>query len=428
MKRTVYIYTKEITNRLTYTCNVIFKRVLACEYKIIREIPSTIEDHSILINYSDQETSRGIRIMPFGLLEQNKVEKQDIKHGNYLGTPTIFHSAEGDIPFDLFSAVFYMLSRYEEYLPFSGDEHGRFPATESIAFKNDFHTVPIVELWIKQLAEALGYPFEPKHQQALVTIDIDAAYQYKHKGLVKIVGGLVKAFVMFDLPEIAERIKVLLGTKSDAFDTYQYLREIENKTNSLILYFLLMSNKNKLDTAFPIENKAFIELIRGLAAQSDLGLHPSYRSNTSYLLKEKEQDALEKLSKKKIDRSRQHFLKLRFPDTYKELMFTGIMHDYSMGWHDRIGFRAGISRSFPFYDIYKEQETEFMIYPFMAMDRTLKDYMKLTPEIAQQEITTLKKQVDEVGGRFIMIWHNESVSNEGEWKGWREVFEHAYLN
>jgi hypothetical protein len=44
----------------------------------------------------------------------------------------------GDLPFDPLAATFYLVSRYEEYLPFIPDEHGRFPAKQSFAFSNGF--------------------------------------------------------------------------------------------------------------------------------------------------------------------------------------------------------------------------------------------------------------------------------------------------
>jgi len=32
-------------------------------------------------------------------------------------------------------------------------------------------------------------------------------------------------------------------------------------------------------------------------------------------------------------------------------------------------------------------------------------------------------EVKKVGGTFVSIWHNETVNDLGEWKGYRDVFE-----
>ena len=54
-------------------------------------------------------------------------------------------------PFDIFGASFFMLSRYEEYLPHIKDEYGRFEAKESLAFKYGFLEIPIVDKWVQIL-------------------------------------------------------------------------------------------------------------------------------------------------------------------------------------------------------------------------------------------------------------------------------------
>jgi hypothetical protein len=103
----------------------------------------------------------------------------------------------------------------------------------------------------------------------------------------------------------------------------------------------------------------------------------------------------------------------------------GIREDYTLGWSSQTGFRAGISRPFNFYDLVAEHETHLKLVPFAAMDRTLKDYMNLTPN---QSILELKQLIDitkSVGGEFVMVWHNDSLSEKGEWKGWKTIFEQA---
>ena len=69
-------------------------------------------------------------------------------------------------------------------------------------------------------------------------------------------------------------------------------------------------------------------------------------------------------------------------------------------------------------------ETPLMVYPFAVMDATLKYYMQMKPEESLQHIDDLVRQVKAVNGTFISLWHNETLSDEGLWAGWRKVYEH----
>jgi hypothetical protein len=70
-----------------------------------------------------------------------------------------------------------------------------------------------------------------------------------------------------------------------------------------------------------------------------------------------------------------------------------------------------------------EQTTNLLVFPFQTMDGTLRNYLKLSPEEAFKETEMLMKEVKKVGGTFVSIWHNETVNDWGEWKGYRDVFE-----
>jgi hypothetical protein len=156
-----------------------------------------------------------------------------------------------------------------------------------------------------------------------------------------------------------------------------------------------------------------------------VGLHPSYLSFDKPGELEKEYLTLCTVFTNKIKKSRQHFLRLKLPETYRGLIKLGICEEYSMGWNSQVGFRAGISRAFPFYDLQAGKETHLMVFPFVAMDRTLKDYLKLSSDIALEELKNLTDLTKKAGGTFSMLWHNDSLSDYEEWKGWRTVFEQA---
>ena len=138
--------------------------------------------------------------------------------------------------------------------------------------------------------------------------------------------------------------------------------------------------------------------------------------------------SLQAITQQRIDRSRQHFLKLHLPYTYLKLIKAGINHDYSMGYASQVGFKAGTCTPFFWYDLQLEKQSHLTIYPFAVMDVTLQQYLNLKPNQAIAKIDQLMASVKLVDGTFYSLWHNESVSETGRWKGWKVVYEEMLKN
>ncbi len=416
------IYSSQVSTRLEYTLNVIFNIVLKVEYTLT-DNPDDLNEKDTFINYSERELKGGFQVYPDGILFEEDIIKKEIKSGVYQDLPVLFFYEPGDLPYDIFSAVFYMVSRYEEYLPFQGDKYGRFIAENSIALREGFHHLPIVELWIKQLSSLLKIEYPTDKYRQLLTIDIDNAWTYKNKPLLKTWGGILLKGLQFNFKEISKRLKVLNGKLKDPGDNFNYLESIQEKLKLPIQYFILVGRNRKYDNALSIDNTKYRALLKKLHAKNRLGLHPSFQSNKNFKILHKEYLKLSAIHKQEITRSRQHYLILNFPQTYENLMRLSVREDYSLGWSDKIGFRAGISRPHPFFNLKENKQTHLLLIPFNAMDRTLKDYMGLTPEDAIAQLKQMVDVVKEVGGQFTMLWHNDSLSDMGEWLGWKDVFE-----
>jgi hypothetical protein len=128
--------------------------------------------------------------------------------------------------------------------------------------------------------------------------------------------------------------------------------------------------------------------------------------------------------RKDVTRSRQHFLRMSFPITYRHLLELEIEHDYSMGFSTHSGFRAGICTPFRFYDLEQEIETPLVVHPFPFMDGTYIYGQRMDPEEAMEEIETYIRTYRKYGGEFIPVWHNRIFSEkDSEWRGWNQVFE-----
>ena len=365
------------------------------------------------------------------LLNSKGFEPIEVPHQNS-GSETILFPAETsestEWDFDLFAAIFYLVSRYEEYKGFTPDAHHRFPPEASILNKTKSFEFPLVNSWVQKLKKDLILKFpdlifdEPKFR-FISTIDIDSTFQYKEKGFLWSVSGFLKDFFRGNFAEVSNRFKTLTGFKKDTFDVFGDIKAIHKINNTEVIYFWLLANYSKFDKNISWNNKNQSDVIKKLSKDYEIGIHPSYQSNSKFDLVEVEMNRLEKITGQKPKLSRQHFLIHQFPFTYSNLIKNGIEQDYTLGYTSQYGFRAGIASPFYFYDLEKDETTNLLLYPFCSMDITPLHYYKLTPEQAIEKNRELLKKVIQVNGTFISLWHNESLSGKLRWKGdWKKVY------
>ena len=221
---------------------------------------------------------------------------------------------------------------------------------------------------------------------------------------------------------IKKRIDVLLGNQKDPYDTYNYQLNIIKKYKLDCFYFILLGNYGLNDKNVLVTSRKFKLLIKHLADYAKIGLHPSFNSNSNYNLLKTEQERLLEITKTAVNHSRQHFLQLSFPSTYRNLIDLDIFNDYTMGYAELPGFRASICNPYYFYDLELEKQTPLRIHPFAIMDATYRYYLKVSPEESLNSMKNIINQVKNVNGTLITVWHNETWSDYKEWKGWKLLF------
>ncbi len=425
------VYSPKPSFRLNYILNLLFKELLGINYSITQLKDEFILYQGPKLCYSTEPINNAAFIASCGLLFESGIREQNIavykKNNNqvYLYKTNHFQSL---LPFDIFAASFYLVSRYEEYLPHIRDKYDRFEADSSIAFQHNFLQIPIVNSWLEELKEKLvelfpALSFSEKKYSYTSTIDIDNAYAFKQKGVMRTLGGYAKALLHFHWKDMTERTKVLLGKLHDPYDTYGEQLRLQQEYNLKVIYFFLLGDYGVNDKNLPSNNSDFQSLIKHLADYAVVGIHPSYGSNNNSDQVKKEINRLSAIVHTDIKKSRQHFLKIHFPETYKSLIENGITSDYSMGYASQTGFRAGICHSFNWYDLESESETNLRIHPFAVMDATFRYYLKVKPEEVPAIVEPLVQEVKKAKGEFISIWHNETISNWRDWENWQKVYE-----
>ena len=425
------VYTPQITNRIAFIMDVIFNDHLRIAYRLTESIDE-FQQATIKIAYATQPVSidNNVFIRQHPLLLENHISQQTIDFGLFEEEPVFFQSSHSQsfIPFDIFALSFYLLSRYEEYLPHRKDEYGRFPATESIACKSGFLQKPLVDILVLKFAKKLKAVFpEINHELPkptyLATYDIDNAFAYKYKGFIRMTGGLIKQLLRFDINEVKNRMAVLCGMKQDPFDTYQYIETIRQKYNLNNYFFILFSGISTYDRGLNPKNKCFQEIIRQLQTTGKIGCHPSFASSFSTKKMTDEINSLAVITGEKIRFSRSHYLLLNFPATYQQFISNGIEIDFTLGYPELPGFRASTCKAFHFFDLSSNEKTSLRLVPFMYMDETFQHYMQLNPDEAFIWIKRLMYMVKAAHGTFVSLWHNENFEKTGE--DWKELYERS---
>lgn len=422
------VYTHKVTPRLTYTFKHFFTRILQIPIQFTTKVEEFVAHNGLKLTYAKQPLGNEFFIRSNGLLFEQGINDINVIMGKWDDVDCFFQSRQtATLPFDVFAATFYLITRYEEYLPHVKDKYERFPAEESLAFKANFLEKPLIDIWAYKFKLLLKEKF-PSHQfinrkfEYISTIDVDIAYCYKRKGVLRTIGGLLNDLSKFRLLDIWLRILVLLGFRRDPFDTFDLLLDFQKQYGIKTIFFFLVGHYTTYDKNISSGNTNYKSLIKSVADYADVGLHPSYFTMKNEGLMKKEKLRLENILNRPALKSRQHFLRLDMPETYQNMVNLEIHEDYTMGYAAHYGFRASTCTPFYFYDLDYEIQTPLKVYPFAVMDGTLRDYLDLSNKRAFEVIIKLATEVRKVDGTFITIFHNETLSNRGRWRRWKKLY------
>ncbi|MGG9971067.1 polysaccharide deacetylase family protein [Ferruginibacter sp. SUN002] len=419
----VLVYSHNTSVRLSYICSFIFKELMGVDFSVTTHITSFKEHNGPKINYSSKQiTGDEIFVRAGNLLYEKGIKEQTIECFEINNYKAFYKTTDSDFPFDIFAASFYLLSRYEEYLPYKKDMYGRYAHENSLAYKENFLHLPLINIWLKDFAETIQKKYSIFNIQYpafnfLPTYDIDIAYSYKGKGFIRSAGGFLRS------PSL-ERLQVLLGTKKDPFDTYDWLDSLHERYQLYPIYFFLLAQKNGIYDKNILPNTDIMKaLIKRLTNKYVFGIHPSWQSGDDAYSLQKEKHLLRELSESRITKSRQHYIRFHLPETYRKLIADDITDEYSMGYGSINGFRASVASSFYWYDLLHEEQTTLRIHPFCFMEANSFYEQKLSPEQAFDELMHYYKICKEANGTLITIFHNHMIGSDKLFEGWGKMYE-----
>ena len=413
----VLVLVDDISARIQYTFDFIFK-MRGVEYILVESIDTFNDFQGAKLNYSKQKCSDGISFTPSGLLNETGIWNGNLDKVKIESVDCLSFNGNKD----LVASVFYVLTRMEEYNCFSYDDHDRFPFSHSILKKYEWVEQAVCDRWASYIiVDLLKVEVVKSKVEIIPTFDIDNTYAFKLKSGKRRALSKLKDVVKLDAKRITKRKSVENGEK-DPYDTFDKIIEVGKQFSGVKVFWLTASEGSK-DRNVPIGNIQHRKLIKRVAQSVEVNIHPSYGSflNASQVMSER--DGLESITGSSIVRSRQHFLRFQLPKSYRDLIDAGIRNDYSMGFAENVGFRSGTARAHNWFDLERNEVTELTLHPFAYMDGTLLEYMSLTPEESKLRIQKLYAEIQNFGGDFIFLWHNETIGEYGKWKGWSQVLD-----
>ena len=429
----ILIYTDYITARVTYTMDLVFKTVINTSFELTTS--KEVFNNSKLSKIAYTKVNEGFDVF---IKSDTLLFETDIKinlptaENSFVDYPKFYKSNTNDfLGYDIFAMVFYFATRYEEYLNAELDEHQRFKAENSLAHNYNCLQIPFLNLAIAQFADLLKqkFPnlyFKKREFSFLSTIDIDNAFAFANKGFQRNVGGLLKDLASLKFKQVASRIISNLDEEKDPYNTFQLINSLSKETQTALYYFILIGDYSAYDKNPSFKSRGFKKLLRTLSNENSIGLHPSYESFNHPEKIEIEKKRLEDIIEKKVTSARCHFLRIKFPDTYRQFINVGITDDYTMIYASQSGYRTGLCIPYNWFDLEKNESTNLTIHPSTIMEGTLRDYNKYSPEKATEVISQLLDQSKKQGGEFISVWHNDSFVPSQ--KNWIEVYKKLLIN
>jgi hypothetical protein len=420
------VYSHKITPRLKYTFKHLGTRILGIPVGFTTSVEEFIAHDGLKMSYTRQPLGNEIFVRSHELIFNQGLSDVDINIQEWDQTIGFFPTNEkSSLPYDIFAASFYLLSRFEEYLPHVKDEYGRFTASESLAFKSGFLKQPVVDIWAYKLKTVLeahytGFEFPKKTYSIQPIIDVPMAYYFKQKGLLRSIGGILNDLIRFNFKQFSQRFLVLFGFKRDPYDTFKWIINKQKQTSFKFKVFFLIGDYSTYDKNINVNKKKFVSLIKSISDYCNVGLKVSYFAIDDMNILKMEKKKMESIVNYELEISRNSFSKINLPECYRNLIELEIKEDFTMGYLKELGFRAGTCTPFLFYDLDYEIQTPLLINSFHCIDYALLKKQSFLDK--KEELQRLIYEVQKVNGTFTPVFHNYTFNDSERWKGFRDLF------
>lgn len=425
------VYTTKITPRLTYVFKHICTRILQVPVKFTTAVDEFIVHDKLKLSYAKKALGNELHIKSAEVLFEQGITDMEIKVKPWDDTMCFFATGSSCVlPFDIFAAAFVLLSRYEEFLPHVKDHEGRFPASESLGFQYGFLDQPVIDLWAfkfkKILADAFpDYSWKERAFTLEPIIDVEQAYELYQIGIMREIGGVFRDVFQLKFKRLLLRLQVNLGFRKDPYDTFSWLINVQKNAVHPFIYFFQVGDYSTFTRNLRYNKREFRELIKMMGDYAQIGVLFSREALDSGEQMKKEKNRIAGITNKPLNAVRCTSHMGTLTDNYREMIQQEAENDYSMGYPDLLGFRAGTCTPFLYYDLDYESPTPLLIHPICAQSGVFEQHSLQEKELNTALDTFFRMQdyTKQVNGTFIFSFKNKSFTGNGEDEGqWKHFF------
>jgi hypothetical protein len=342
---------------------------------------------------------------------------------------------------DIFGSAFFMLTRYEEVVKSDKDEHERFPARASLAYREGFLMRPIINEYVEILwwsMKKLWPNLERRKRSYRVCLSHDVDWPLSVAGnnplrVLKAAAGdaLKRKDVALSMHKLVSLAKVCMGNiDADVNNTFNFIMDTsERKGLRSAFYFITDHTGGEIDGTYRLEDPWIGKLMKKIYRRGhEIGLHASYNSFRSSNQVKKEFERLISVAEKEgiyqdVWGGRQHYLRGEAPTTWQAWADAGLDYDSTLTFADHVGFRCGICYEYPVFNLLKGVALKLRERPLIIMEGTMfgKQYMGLSYKQAFSLLQKLAETCKMFDGDFTLLWHNSSLVSKEEAEFYRDV-------
>lgn len=333
------------------------------------------------------------------------------------------------IGYDILSLAYWMLNRVEEIGRADLDNHGRFPATASHAYRHGYLERPIVDEWFHVLGQAMQQVWPGitlrQHQFSMkVSHDVDfpSLYAFRPWGTVlrMMLGHWLKrrdlhAFMQAPYVKQASRSQI---DPADPFNTFDWIMDQSERSGLVSSFYFICGHTDPHDADYQPEDPRIRRLMRHIHGRGHkIGLHPSYGTYKRPELLRQEANRLRRIAQEEgIEQDewggRMHYLRWEQPTTLQAWSDAGMNYDSTLGYADRPGFRCGTCFEYPAFNPATQQALPLRVRPLVMMECSVIEdvYLGLgTGQAALDKAQGLQNTCKSMSGCFTLLWHNSDL-------------------
>lgn len=421
------VYTQKLTPRIDYIFKQICVNMLGMEISFTSEIEKFIAHNKPKISYAKFPLGSELFFESTDLLFEREIESPSIEVSKWGNTQGFFPTSEKSaLPYDVFAASFYLITRYEEYLPYISDVDGSFPVHQSLAYENDFLQQPIIDIWAEIFLNTLlkVFPdlrYKKSTYRVNTLIEAKQPFAYANQEFVNTVVGYIKEIGQWKINEAVTRSQTLLGLKPDPYDTFSWVIQNTKMAEKQLIVFFMLGDTDVILERQNTNSPKFRQRVKFIGDYEELGLIFSNAAINDHQIMKEEKSRMEAISHRPVRCSMFVDNALKLPDAYRGLIQLEIEKDYSMVYRNAIGYRAGTCSEFLFYDLEHEVKTPLIISPIAISTQALKAFDTGKIERLVQEFY---EEIANLGGELNFIFSNQdfSFTHSDNAPFWKKLF------